>query len=255
MKRFELQNPFAVANFIIDIAIEKDNPVTNLKLQKIMFFLQGYCLSKYNTPLIDGSFSKWRYGPVEEEVYREFKYYGSAPIESKSVYFDKEKIEFYSEKIELSNEFKEKLQGIISKILDSETWELANLTQSHNSWKDFKDEICVDKARDYTNEEIKSCFVDNKSELGVDRIMEIEQGLKRNFMVGDVIKICRSQHTYEYEDYVMVIHHENVKTYYLVDLRAGIVIYTTRDFESIREYLDTDVDGWEVVDAKLSVSK
>ena len=80
MKRFELQNPFAVANFIIDIAIEKDNPVTNLKLQKIMFFLQGYCLSKYNTPLIDGSFSKWRYGAVEEDVYIEFKNHGSFAI-------------------------------------------------------------------------------------------------------------------------------------------------------------------------------
>lgn len=85
--------------------------------------------------------------------------------------------------------------------------------------------------------------------------MEIVQGLKRNFMVGDLIKICRAQHTYEYEDYVMVIHHPNAKTYYLVDLRTGIVMYTTRDFESIREYLDTDVDDWEVVDAKLSVSK
>ena len=84
--------------------------------------------------------------------------------------------------------------------------------------------------------------------------MEIEQGLKRNFMVGDLIKICRAKHTYEYEDYVMVIHHANIKTYYLVDLRTGIVIYTTRDFKSIREYLDTDVDDWKVVDAKLSVS-
>lgn len=85
--------------------------------------------------------------------------------------------------------------------------------------------------------------------------MEIVQGLKRNFMVGDLIKICRAEHTYEYEDYVMVIHHANIKTYYLVDLRTGIIIYTTRDFESIREYLDTDVEDWEVVDAKLNVSK
>lgn len=85
--------------------------------------------------------------------------------------------------------------------------------------------------------------------------MEIVQGFKRNFMVGDVIKIYRTVSTYECEDYVTIVHHENIKTYYLVDLKTGIVIYTTRDFESIREYLDTDVDDWEVVDAKLSVSK
>lgn len=85
--------------------------------------------------------------------------------------------------------------------------------------------------------------------------MEIVQGLKRNFMVGDVIKICRAEHTYKCEDYVMVVHHANIKTYYLVDLTTGVVMYTTRDFDSIREYLDTGVDDWEVVDAKLSVSK
>lgn len=85
--------------------------------------------------------------------------------------------------------------------------------------------------------------------------MEIVQGFKRNFMVGDVIKIYRTVSTYECEDYVTIVHHANIKTYYLVDLRTGIIIYTTRDFKSIREYLDTDVDDWEVVDAKLSVSK
>lgn len=85
--------------------------------------------------------------------------------------------------------------------------------------------------------------------------MEIVQGLKRNFMVGDVIKIYRTVSTYECKDYVTIVHHENIKTYYLVNLKTGIVIYTTRDFKSIREYLDTDVDDWEVVDAKLSVSK
>lgn len=260
MKRFELQNPFAVANFIIDIAIEKDNPVTNLKLQKIMFFLQGYCLFKYNTPLIDGRFSKWRYGAVEEEVYIEFKNNGSFPItyeykvmniKDGVIHVRPVRMDNNVLKSGIANEFEE----IIDKLIDIESWKLAEIVFSHSSWKDFKDEICSDKARDYTNEEIKACFIDNKSELGVERTMEIVQGLKRNFMVGDVIKICRTEYTYECEDYVMVLHHDNIKTYYLVDLRTGIVIYTTRDFDSIRDFLDTDVDDWEVVDAKLSVSK
>lgn len=85
--------------------------------------------------------------------------------------------------------------------------------------------------------------------------MEIKQGFKRNFMVGDVIRICHFEYKYKYKDYVMVGHHENIKTYYLVDLKTGIIIYTTRDFESIRDFLDTDVDDWEVVDARLNVSK
>ena len=85
--------------------------------------------------------------------------------------------------------------------------------------------------------------------------MEIVQGLKRNLIVGDVIKIYRTKYADEYVDYVMVAHHENIKTYYLVDLESGTFIYTTRDFESIREFLDTDVNDWEIVYAKLIVSK
>lgn len=264
MKRFELQNPFAVANFIIDMAIEKDKPVTNLKLQKIMFFLQGYCLSKYKAPLIDGSFSKWRYGPVEEEVYGDFKYYGPAPIENKSIYFNKEKIEFYSEEVNLPNEFKKILQEVISKMLDVETWKLSEIVLSHSSWKDFKDEICAYKAKDYTNEEIKSCFVDNKSELGVDRIMEIVKGLSRNKVIrsGDVIKILfidaeneEDLFVEKQECYVIVVHDPGVGKYRLVDLSNGTIMFSIDFDKNICDELNTRVDMWEFVDAELNVSK
>lgn len=161
MKKIELQSPIAVANFIIDVAKKEDKPVTNLKLQKVLFFLQGYCLSEYDTPLINGNFSKWRYGPVEEEVYGDFKYYGPAPIEDKSIYFNKEKIEFYSEEVNLPNEFKKILQEVISKMLDVEAWKLFELTHKHSSWYSHKDDISRGVASDYTNNEIEKCFKDN----------------------------------------------------------------------------------------------
>lgn len=264
LERFKLQNPFAVANFIIDMAIEKDKPVTNLKLQKIMFFLQGYCLSKYKTPLIDGRFSKWRYGPVEEEVYGDFKYYGPAPIENKSIYFNKEKIEFYSEEVNLPNEFKKILQEVISKMLDVETWKLSEIVLSHSSWKDFKDEICAYKAKDYTNEEIKACFVDNKSELGVNRTMEIVKSLSSNKIVeaGDVIRILftddengEESFVERKEDYVMVVHDPGAGKYHLVDLSNGTIVFSIDFDKDICDELNTRVDTWEVVDAELNVSK
>ena len=266
MKRFELQNPFAVANFIIDIAIEKDNPVTNLKLQKIMFFLQGYCLSKYNTPLINGNFSKWRYGPVEEEVYGDFKYYGPAPIENKSVYFNKEKIEFYSEEVNLPNEFKKILQEVISKMLDVETWELVNLTHYHSSWKDFKEQVLAQIVIHYTNEEIAACFNDCRLKLGVDRTMEIVKGLKRNKIVGagDVIKISFVDTDTENEEalfikreehYVIVVPDPGVGKYRLVNLESGSIVISI-DFDSdICDELNARVDDWEFMDAELNVSK
>lgn len=269
MKRFELQNPFAVANFIIDIAIEKDKPVTNLKLQKIMFFLQGYCLSKYKTPLIDGRFSKWRYGAVEEDVYIEFKNNGSSPItyEYKEAYIKDCVIHVNPVRMDsnilnsgIANDFEE----IIDKLIDIESWELAEIVFSHSSWKDFKDKICSDKARDYTNEEIKACFVDNKSELGVNRTMKIVKGLSRNKIIrsGDVIKILfidaeneEDLFVEKQECYVIVVHDPGVGKYRLVDLSNGTIMFSIDFDKDICDELNTRVDTWEFVDAELNVSK
>ena len=144
-----------------------------------------------------------------------------------------------------------------------ETWKLVNLTHSHNSWKDFKDEICADKARDYTNEEIKACFVDNKSELGVDRTMKIVKDLSHNKIgSGDVIKVLLSDTENEEaffikseECYVIIVHDPGVGKYRLVNLESGSIVLSIDFDRDICDELNARVVDWEVVDAKLSVSK
>ncbi|PAY25885.1 Panacea domain-containing protein [Ligilactobacillus salivarius] len=163
----KLQNPFAVANFIIKIAMEKDSPVTNLKLQKIMFFLQGYCLCKYETPLIDGTFSKWRYGPIEEDVYRNFKNNGASPItyEYEVANIKDGIIHVRTVKMDrnvLNSDVANDFEKIVENLVAIESWKLVEMTHSHSSWKDYVDKINTHEAKDYTNEEIKECFIANK---------------------------------------------------------------------------------------------
>lgn len=75
-----------VADEIITLAERKDSPVSNLKLQKIMYFLNAFFLVKENKPLIDEdqSFEKWDYGPVIHSVYSEYSNNGALPISSPS---------------------------------------------------------------------------------------------------------------------------------------------------------------------------
>lgn len=171
MEKFESQSPIAVANFIIEIANanKEGKPVTNLKLQKILFFLQGYWLNRYNRVLFDGKFSKWQYGPVEEEIYQVFKSRGSMPINSLSTQMKIEngEMKLYHKKIELPQEYSEELKEIVIKINQKEPWELVELTHNHSSWSDYKDDISRRIASDYTNKEIKECFNYNKVELGI----------------------------------------------------------------------------------------
>lgn len=54
--------------------------LTNLKLQKLLYYEQGYHLAFYGTPLFDEPIEAWMYGPVVPEVYNEFVSFGSSPI-------------------------------------------------------------------------------------------------------------------------------------------------------------------------------
>lgn len=54
--------------------------VTQMKLQKLVYFAQGAHLAKYGKPLITETFQAWMYGPVIPEIYQDFKLYGSRPI-------------------------------------------------------------------------------------------------------------------------------------------------------------------------------
>src|ERR1044071_3610815 len=54
--------------------------VTQMKLQKLVYFAQGVHLAKYHKSLINETFQAWLYGPVIPEIYQDFKLYGSRPI-------------------------------------------------------------------------------------------------------------------------------------------------------------------------------
>lgn len=62
-----------VADYIIYRASELHKPVNNLKLQKIMFFLNvQYLLEKKKSLVLTSQFEKLSYGPMIRQVYREY---------------------------------------------------------------------------------------------------------------------------------------------------------------------------------------
>jgi uncharacterized phage-associated protein len=69
-----------IAYAFVKKAIESGNPVTQMKLQKLVYFAHGLHLASYDEPLISEYFQAWKYGPVVPAIYQEYKYYGSSPI-------------------------------------------------------------------------------------------------------------------------------------------------------------------------------
>ena len=73
----EYQNPIAIANYFISLSIEENKPLTNYKLQKMLFFVNQ--LSKNNTGqiLFNESFQQTVYGSFLPSVHEEFGGFGS----------------------------------------------------------------------------------------------------------------------------------------------------------------------------------
>ena len=73
-------DPRSVANLILAEAKERQISLTNLALQKIIYFVHGKFLVEEGEPLVAGSFEAWQYGPVNLAVYDAFKNCGADPI-------------------------------------------------------------------------------------------------------------------------------------------------------------------------------
>jgi len=92
-----------VADYFLALANETGESLTNLKLQKLIYYVQAWYLANYNVPLFRAEFEPWIHGPVIPNLYREMKAFGSNPItltlelEEVEKRFDDDTLEFLRE--------------------------------------------------------------------------------------------------------------------------------------------------------------
>lgn len=73
-------NALNVAKYVINYALESNSPISNLQLQKVLYFLDGEYFSKVKEFLINDAFAAYPLGPVNESVYQVYKGYGVSKI-------------------------------------------------------------------------------------------------------------------------------------------------------------------------------
>jgi uncharacterized phage-associated protein len=59
-------------------------PITNLALQKLLYFVHSLFLIEHKRPLVSGYFEAWKLGPVHPAVYTAFKKWGDKPIQMRA---------------------------------------------------------------------------------------------------------------------------------------------------------------------------
>ena len=97
-----MYNVLDIAKYIIWYCKEKRYSISNLKLQKVLYFVQADFLVSVGTPCFEEEIEAWDFGPVVPEVYHEFKIFGSADI-PKSVCVNADKAILKKDKAIINN--------------------------------------------------------------------------------------------------------------------------------------------------------
>jgi len=62
------------------LTLDIDEELSNLKIQKLLYYAQGIYVALHHEPLFHDKIEHWTQGPVVPELYHEYKVYGTAAI-------------------------------------------------------------------------------------------------------------------------------------------------------------------------------
>ena len=79
-KYFILLNAKSIKNVESADDIEQNEPMTHLKIQKLLYYANGLNLVYFNQPLFDNPIEAWKHGPVVREVYNDLSQYGKRDL-------------------------------------------------------------------------------------------------------------------------------------------------------------------------------
>lgn len=116
-----------IAKYILKWFYDCDEFISNLKLQKLLYYVQGFCLDALDEPCFSDAIQAWKHGPVIPPVYREFSPFLSGPIIFFDEYFD--------------GEIAESVTDMIDDVLEAFSifgaWDLVEMTHRESPWRDF----------------------------------------------------------------------------------------------------------------------
>jgi len=112
-----------IANYFLSKADEEAGDVmSNLKLQKLLYYAQGFYLALYDEPLFSEPIKAWKHGPVVPSVYHHFKEHSEfglpRPKEIKA----------------LPRQVREVLDEVYKVYGQFSAWKLRNLTHREPPW-------------------------------------------------------------------------------------------------------------------------
>lgn len=129
-----------VADYIILRVKSEDEHASliNLKLQKLLYYVQAWSYGINKRPMFDGEFEAWIHGPVNREIYNRFS-------PTKSLYSEITVEDCQNPNVSLSPEDSEFVEFILENYLKYSGAELECLTHSERPWIDTRGTLGVNE--------------------------------------------------------------------------------------------------------------
>lgn len=127
-----------LAKNIIVYAGMHDYQITNLKLQKMLYYVQGYFSAKFGEDLFEEDLVNWAYGPVVPAVYYQYCSYGASAIKAEAL------PKFFAG---LTNKQASYVCKILDKCLGYTAHELVSMTHTEAPWKKTSRNQVIEKSK------------------------------------------------------------------------------------------------------------
>jgi uncharacterized phage-associated protein len=121
-----MYKPLDITAYIIKLSNEIGEPLTNMKLQKLIYYVFAWYAVEKKEPLFKEAIMAWRYGPVVVSVYNAYQSFGANTI--------KEAVGGNPDA--LNNFTKSLIEDVFGVYGNKTAIELMNLTHSEAPWRD-----------------------------------------------------------------------------------------------------------------------
>jgi len=123
-----------LASYFLCRAAETGELLTNLKLQKLVYYAQAWHLAVTGKPLFKEDFQAWVHGPVCPDLYHEYRYCRWQPIVLTSL----------PEEPTFAPESEEVLNQVVDLYLGESAYTLQRMTHSEDPWVNARKGLASD---------------------------------------------------------------------------------------------------------------
>lgn len=164
-------NVIDVSSYIINYSNQINHPINNLKLQKLLYYVQAATLVETGRKCFNSKIIAWQFGPAVPEAYRYYEEYGRNNIPNqggyKTIKLDDKTLRMsYAQPIEIDYTIKRIIRNVVDSYLNiTNPFELSKKTRKEVPWKttSLNRKIKCSKIREYYQKQSRLIFGNSSS--------------------------------------------------------------------------------------------